>query len=292
MGSNMKLFYFIISMLFSTQVFGGYKIDCGPLSVEWARACIHTPESGNNQNVLIHMHGLGINEHGFATYYMPEIVPYFEKNNLDLPIVISFSFGPIWFLAEKNSSSESGLYEVFMQQVLPELEQKVGGFKGHVDLMGESMGGVNVIQLGLRPGPFRKVISIAAPIADLSPLSTEEEKNQFVTSSVGWQFYKDTDPEKVTQAVYLLFEISANLFPTEEEWNQADPLRIASKSNDVLNRRFYITTTKDDYFLNFEGNEKLSGVLKDRGVDITWVPIETGGHVSPDSKSLLKFLAE
>jgi len=288
----MKKIYFIILAFVSIQSFAGYKIECGPLSVEWARACIHTPESGNNKDVLIHMHGLGINEHGFATYYMPEIVPYFEKNNLDLPTVISFSFGPIWFLAEKNSSSESGLYEVFMQQVLPELEQKVGGFKGHVDLMGESMGGVNVLQLGLRPGPFRKIISIAAPIADISPLSTDEEKNQFITSSVGWQFYKDTNPEKVQQAVYLLFEISANLFPTPEEWEAADPFKVVTKSQAILNRRFYITTTKDDYFLNFEGNEKFSAELAKRNVDVTWAPVETGGHVAPDAKTLLKFLAE
>lgn len=209
---------------------------------------------------------------------------------MDFPTVVSISFGPIWVLAEKNASPVSGLFEAMTKMVIPSIEHILGGLKGRRILVGESMGGFNSIQLALKTTLFEKAGIVCAPMAEkVSPFSTPEETKAFIEHSVGWQYYKDHDPETVKTAVGEMMQLSRGFFPTPEDFKGANPLTLAAEANPKITPTLYIANGFYDRYLSYESTETFVKLLKNRGVKTSWRP-QWGGHCSIDIPTLARFL--
>ena len=95
---------------------------------------------------------------------------HWQKSNVKPPTVVLISYGPEWLLTPKNSKAESGLMDDFISN-LPFIESKIGKPKNRI-LVGESMGGLNVLILGLNhPELFSRVASLCPGVYLDSPFS-------------------------------------------------------------------------------------------------------------------------
>ena len=295
----MKLFYLIAFVgLTSIPSFAAeYTSSCQKFAKPLAGGyCIHRPSNKENtsDDILYHFHGLAGSERNWqASYNYPDqLREAWVKKGVRLPTVVSVSFGSLFLLAEKNTSAKSGLFEIFTQQVLPEIEKNLGGLKGRRLLVGESMGGFNSTQLALKTNLFKKVALLCTPIHDsVSPFSPMEEVRKHIESSAVWQYYKDLSPETVTGAVENSVMISKIYFPDAAAWAKGDPFLLAKTVNTNTLPSFYIAVGKIDKYVIYESNAKFAELLKERGARVEWRP-QFGGHCAIDIPSLAKFLGD
>src|SRR3989338_3817793 len=79
--------------------------------------CVHVPTANASNDVVYYLHGSGNNEITWEArwYYTARLKNEWGNLTVPVPTVISFSFGPIWLLVEKNASAASGLYETFVE---------------------------------------------------------------------------------------------------------------------------------------------------------------------------------
>ncbi len=254
--------------------------------------CIHTPNAQPSGDIVYHLHGRGNNEFTWADdwYYTAQIRREWEKTGLNQPIVISVSFGPTWLLAEKNSSPQSGLFEVFVNKVIPQIESQIGSFKRRI-VFGESMGGFNSIQLALKTNLFNKAAILCSPMMEVSLFAPQEEIHDHVKKSSAWHYYKDFDPEAVFRHVDILVKVAKAFYPTEENWKTGDPLQLARDRKAQSAPQFYTAVGFHDPYAAYEGNEKFAEILKANGIEVEWRP-QWGGHCAIDIPSLARFLVE
>jgi len=139
--------------------------------------CIHKAPGSTNEDVLYYLHGGGGNEHQWENS-ASRVREEWKKNGHSIPVVITVSFGPVWFLVEKNSLATSHLLDFFHHEVMPAVEQKALGRPASRRLLaGASMGGFNSFQLllNLPPTTFSKVALLCGAFINLSPWATDAE---------------------------------------------------------------------------------------------------------------------
>jgi enterochelin esterase-like enzyme len=133
---------------------------------------IYQAENGVSDDVIYHLHGRNLDASIWNddTYFTSLIQAYWQKSSIKPPTVVVVSYGPVWLLTPKNSQVENGLMDDFIAR-LPEIESKVGKPSRRI-LLGESMGGLNVLIAGLsRPEMFSKIASLCPGVYLESPFS-------------------------------------------------------------------------------------------------------------------------
>lgn len=113
------------------------------------KVCVYENPNSTNNDVLYKMHGLGGNELQFF-----EDERWIETLRLwgnRSPKVVTLSYGRFWLLAEANSSRVSGLFEHFVDTIMPLAESELGLVNPRRLLLGNSMGGFNAAQLFKAP---------------------------------------------------------------------------------------------------------------------------------------------
>lgn len=290
-------FFSVISLFVSSAVFaapGDIRKNCQKFEEPlMGGACVHVQEGSNNPDVLYHLHGMGGDEETWSqpNFYTQQIRDYWKSKGQDLPIVVSVSFGPVWLLIDKNTSSYSGLLPTFKSTVLPTLEKSFGGVKGRRLLLGESMGGINSLQLLLRSDLFDKVAAVCAPVTSISPHWAQEKIDETVKNSTAWKVYKDKKPSAVLGQVQKLLMLSEEFFPSQKEW-EANDLSLFIANNDISKVvPSYISAGFHDEYLAFEGNQHIAAALKAQGAEVEWHPA-WGGHCSVDIGSISEFLSK
>ncbi len=265
---------------------GDWNSNCQPFAAPLTGGyCIHQQAGSRNPDILYHLHGRGGSEKSWSgkVSYGELLRGYWKSRRIDAPTVVSVSFGPIWVLASKNLSPVSGLFEVLTEQVIPSIEKALH-FHGRRLVLGESMGGFNTTQIYLRAKGFAKAAALCAPIADLSLDATEEELTAFIEKSAAWAY----NPATVAQNVKDMVQMAGAFFPTEADWNGANPLELA-RSVTPSQPPLYLAVGMYDPFANYEGNLLFSQALKKKGARVEWRP-QWGGHCSIDIPSLGVFL--
>lgn len=256
--------------------------------------CINIPNSDDMSNdVLYYLHGKNGDEHLWMDpyYYVRQMRDHWSETKQAAPLVISISFGPLWVLAEKNTSPVSGLFEVVTQQLIPMIEKKIGGVRGRRLLMGESMGGFNSLQLALKTNLFAKAALLCVPMASISPFSSPEQIDTYIKSSYAWQYYKDSAPDQVIGGVNEMVQVSKMVFPTDSEWANGSPLGLAEKLSENYKTKLYIAIGFYDRYAAYEANQKFVKILKSKGVDVEW-RAQWGGHCAMDIPSLADFITK
>lgn len=291
--------FFVGSLLFkantglaSSQKSSDYVSNCKKFDGIGGGFCVHQTLENPSDDVLYFLHGIRGNERSWQReiYYTEQLRRYWKANGLKLPTIVSVSFGEVWLLASKNDSPVSGLFELFTMKVLPEIETSMGGLKGRRILLGNSMGGVNAIQLSLKTDLFDKAAIVCSQMAEFSPFLPREEIDQHIRRTSAWGHFKDRTPELVTKSVDEMLAVMRAFYPTEESWDTGDPIKL-SQSPFSTKTELYVTVGYHDEYAIYEANEKFIENLKNVGFKVQWRP-QWGGHCVVDVSSLARFLVD
>jgi Putative esterase len=239
---------------------------------------IYRAENGVSDDIIYHLHGRNLDGSVWNddTYFTSLVQSYWQKSSIKPPTVVVVSYGPVWLLTPKNSKVESGLMDDFIAR-LPEIESKIGKPRIRI-LLGESMGGLNVLILGLRhPEMFSKVASLCpgvyldSPFSDFSTLKAAAQRT-------------GADPK----IGFGILQMAKTYVSNSEEWEAISPIKLIERANKQY-PELYLSCGLYDNYGNFEGTEALANIAASKGVKTIWHPIY-GGHCAIDTASLADFL--
>ncbi|MCH7408153.1 esterase family protein [Belliella sp. DSM 111904] len=239
---------------------------------------IYKGNDGVNDDIIYHFHGRNLDHTIWNddTYFTSMIQSHWQKSKVKPPTVVLISYGPEWLLTSKNSKTESGLMDDFIAN-MPFIESKIGKPKNRI-LVGESMGGLNVLILGLsHPELFSRIASLCPGVYIDSPFS-DFDKIMAAMKRTG------ADP-KIAMGIYLM---AKKYVLNDEEWNEISPIELIKKANKDY-PELYLSCGIYDKFGNYEGTETLVDLANSRGIKTHWHPIY-GGHCAIDIISLADFL--
>jgi hypothetical protein len=250
--------------------------QCG--TIDKLRYCIYRDRRGTSKDVLFHLHARNLDEQIWNddTYLTTMIQSEWQRSGVLPPTVVSLSYGPTWLLAPKGQKADSGLLEDMMSR-LPKIEAKLGVPRRRM-LMGESMGGLNVLVAGLTyPQQFAKVAALCPGVYKISPFAPFSEMREAA--------YRTGADPKIGVSVLMW---SRKHVANEAEWHRMSPLALIEKAGPDY-PALYISNGLYDGFGNFEGSEQLAKEALKRGVKTEWRPLY-GGHCATDASSLASFL--
>lgn len=245
----------------------------GPL-----RYCIYRDQRGTNGDVLYHLHGRNLDERIWNddTYLTAMVQAEWQHSTALPPTVVELSYGPTWLLTPKGEKADSGLLDDMMRR-LPAIEEKAGRPRRRL-LMGESMGGLNVLIAGLsNPSRFAKVAALCPGIYTVSPFASFGEIRAAAKRT-------GADPKTIFGVWMLARKYAAN----NSEWQHISPLALIKRA-DSNYPALYLSNGLYDAYGNFEGSQRLVDMARARGIKAEWHPLY-GGHCVTDAKSLAAFL--
>lgn len=240
---------------------------------------VYRAENGVSDDIVYHLHGRNLDASIWNddTYFTSQIQAYWQKTSIRPPTVVVVSYGPVWLLTPKNSTPDSGLLEDFIAR-LPEIETNVGKPNRRI-LLGESMGGLNVLIAGLsRPETFSKVASLCPGVYRDSPFSDLSVMREMVKRT-------GADPK----IIFGVTQLAKKYVSNEEEWNSISPISLIERANERY-PELYLSCGLYDNYGNFEGTEILANTAIKKGLKTIWHPLY-GGHCAIDIASLADFLA-
>ena len=240
---------------------------------------VYRAENGVSDDIIYHLHGRNLDTSVWNddTYFTSQVQAYWQRSSLKPPTVVVVSYGPVWLLTPKNSKVENGLLDDFVAR-LPEIESKVGKPR-HRILLGESMGGFNVLISGLsHPGMFSKIASLCPGVYLDSPFSDYSTLRAAIKRT-------GANPK----IIYGVTQLAKQYVSNNEEWNAISPISLIERA-DQSYPELYLSCGLYDNYGNFEGTEALANLAIKRGVKTTWHPLY-GGHCAIDVASLADFLA-
>lgn len=242
------------------------------------RYCVYRDRRGSNGDIVYHLHGRNLDERVWNddTYFTAMLQSEWQRIPALPPTVVTLSYGPTWLLTPKGERADSGLLDDLMRR-LPVIEAKVGKPRRRI-LMGESMGGLNVLIAGLSyPSQFAKVaalcpgVYVSSPFASLSTFRAGMERT-------------GADP-KIAFGIWLL---ARKYVANDDEWRRISPLDLTERAGPTY-PSLYLSNGLYDAYGNFEGTQRLADMARQRGVTTEWHPIY-GGHCATDASSLAAFL--
>lgn len=275
----MKVFFLFLLVLTTSSAFGSLH-ECGSglkenVTYKW---CID--KSSDSSDVLYYLHGGSGSEQSWSQAEDNLLIQKeWSKARLSAPTVITISFGQEWILSEIAHSTQGALYPIFVNQIMPELEQKINFSKGNRFLKGESMGGFNATQLLFKnPKLFARAALLCPGISTVGPYSSDLEVNSLIERN-------KTFINK--EYVQNLIKWAKWEFPTLDSWNQHDPLQLVKKISSSY-PEIYISCGNSDEYGFFEGSEKFVKLAQERSAKIQWHTLK-GGHCVYDVKSVADF---
>lgn len=288
----MKFLIALIVLFTSVAFADDFTKQCGQFTAPLTGGyCIYTPVVDRSRDVLYVLHGHKGSQLDWEDpwNFTEQIRQEWKARRARRPTVISLSFGSTWLLAEKNASPYSGLFEALTQQVMPSLEKSIGGVRGRRIVMGISMGGFNTVQLALKTRLFNKAAALCAPMSEVSPFASNEEIETNLQKSSAYQYWKDSDQQAVHNAVFTSVQLAKGFYPTQADFDKANPLVLAANSNWTNRTALYVTAGFYDVYALYEGNQKFVDLLRGNHMYVEWHPM-WGGHCVMDIPSLSRFL--
>ncbi|WP_370175770.1 alpha/beta hydrolase-fold protein [Sphingobium abikonense] len=243
------------------------------------RYCVYRDRRGSNGDVVYHMHGRNLDERIWNddTYMTALIQSEWQRRPKLPPTVVTVSYGSTWLLTPKGEKPDSGLLDDLMAR-LPAIEAKIGRPRRRL-LMGESMGGLNVLIAGLSyPSRFAKVAALCPGVYSTSPFAS--------LSTIRATMQRTGANPKIIFGVWMLArKYAAN----DAEWQRVSPLALIERAGPAY-PALYMSNGLYDVYGNFEGSQRLVEMARKRGVKTEWHPLY-GGHCATDVASLAAFLS-
>lgn len=272
--------------LFTTVSFAVENQNCkafpSPISGGF---CIYP---GTNADIAYYLHGRNGSETRWQedNFYSEQIREYWRDNGRSYPTVITVSFGKLWILNAQQLQD-------FETKIVPMIEAGIGGLKGRRMVFGESMGGVNSIQLTFRTGLFSRAGIMCPQIfVGLTPWATAAEIDAYVKGSRAYGVLGRGGLKEMKSNMAFMGLASRSIYPTPADWDAADPLKLASAADpQVKPLDIYLSAGLFDEYVLYEGNVEFQKVLKSRGYSVEWRPLY-GGHCVVDVASIAEFLVK
>jgi pimeloyl-ACP methyl ester carboxylesterase len=245
----------------------------GPL-----RYCINKAAGGTNGDLVYHLHGRNLDETLWndATYFTGMLQARWQSAGVRPPTVVTVSYGSTWLLTPKGKQEASGLLDDFMER-LPAIEAKVGRPRRRM-LLGESMGGLNALTVGLsHPERFAKVAALCPGVYTDTPFSSFDTIRASMERT-------GADPK----IVFGVWWMARKYVADEAEWRRVSPLHLVARAGPD-HPELYLSCGLYDAYGNYEGTERLADLARQRGVRTEWHPLY-GGHCASDVSSLADFL--
>lgn len=244
--------------------------------------CIYRYDN-HSQKVVYYFHGLLGDERDWERNSEKKMLTQWKKTGQQPPIVVSMSFGRSWLLAEKNSSSKSGLYEILVQKILPQIQ---GQFLAIIPeqniLLGFSMGGFNAIQLYFKqPQFFSQAAIICGAMSIVSPHAEQDEIDAYIqrTNAQRW-------------LVLLAMNLSRYYFPSEADWSKHSPVSLAQNDLGPDSPPLYFANGLADEFGFHEGNLAFVEIATQKYARIKSHFYQNGGHCDVDQEPIADFLVQ
>lgn len=244
------------------------------------RYCVHRAEGAVNGDVVYHLHGRNLEAEIWndPTYFTAMVQAYWQDAALSPPTVISLSYGPVWLLAPKGKAEDSGLLDTIWKDI-GAIEARFGTPRRRL-LMGESMGGLNSLVLGLsRPQQFDKVAALCPAVYLDSPFAPLGQ----IREAVG-----RTGAEP--RIIFGIWQLSRRYVSSAQEWSDFSPLALIERAD--LHKALpslYLSAGVYDRYGLYEGTERLAQRAAQHGLATEWHPLY-GGHCAIDIASLGEFL--
>lgn len=242
------------------------------------RYCVHRDQRGTNGDIVYHLHGRNLDERIWNddTYLTALVQAEWQRHPELPPIVVTISYGTTWLLTPKGAKADSGLLTDLMAR-LPSIEAKVGRPRRRL-LMGESMGGLNVLIAGLSyPARFSKVAALCPGVYSVSPFAPLANIRAAMQRT-------GANPKNIFGVWMMARKYAAN----DSEWQRVSPLALIGRAGPAY-PALYLSNGLYDSYGNFEGTKLLADMAQQRGVRTEWRPIY-GGHCATDIASLASFL--
>ncbi|OWK31021.1 putative esterase [Sphingomonas dokdonensis] len=242
------------------------------------RYCIYRDPRGTNGDVLYHMHGRNLDERIWNddTYLTALIQSEWQRRPELPPTVVTLSYGSTWLLTPKGQKADSGLLDDLMAR-LPAIEARIGRPRRRL-LLGESMGGLNVLIAGLSyPSRFAEVAALCPGVYSISPFAS--------LATIGAAMQRTGASPKMIFGVWMMARRYA---ANDAEWQRVSPLALIKRAGPSY-PALYLSNGLYDAYGNFEGSQLLAARAHARGVRMQWHPLY-GGHCATDVASLAAFL--
>lgn len=245
------------------------------------RYCVHRAAAGVNGDLLYHLHGRNLEAEVWndPTYFTAMVQAHWQRAGLLPPTVVSLSYGPLWLLAPKGQADHSGLLDTIWPDIAA-IEARIGEPRRRL-LMGESMGGLNSLVLGLsQPQRFDKVAALCPNVYVDSPFASWNQIREAMVRT-------GADPG----IAFGIWQLARRYVADNEEWRRMSPLALIEGAPLREARpSLYLTAGLYDRYGLYEGTERLAQRAVQRGLLTEWRPLY-GGHCSIDVASLGAFLA-
>ena len=242
------------------------------------RYCVYKARGGTSGDIVYHLHGRNLDEQTWNddTYFTALLQSEWQRSRALPPMVVALSYGSTWLLTPKGRKAKSGLLDDLMAR-LPQIEAKVGTPRRRM-LLGESMGGLNVLVAGLSyPTRFAKVAALCPGVYSVSPFAT--------LTTIRSAMERTGANPKIVAGIWLM----ARQFAADDsEWQRISPLRLVERATPSY-PALYLSNGLYDAYGNFEGTQQLAEIARRRGVKTEWHPLY-GGHCAIDARSLAAFL--
>jgi pimeloyl-ACP methyl ester carboxylesterase len=267
-----------------TQTRGSQKVAFRPAEQTCGatgslRYCVNRDRRGTNGDIVYHLHGRNLDARIWNddTYLTALIQAEWQRRREPPPTVVTLSYGSTWLLSPKGEKADSALLDDLIAR-LPAIEAKVGRPRRRL-LMGESMGGLNVLIAGLsHPARFDKVAALCPGVYAISPFAP--------LSTIRAAMERTGANPKIVFGVWMMArKYAAN----DAEWRRMSPLALIEQAGPD-HPALYLSNGLYDVYGNFEGTERLANMARQRGVRTEWRPIY-GGHCASDASSLATFLS-
>jgi S-formylglutathione hydrolase FrmB len=244
------------------------------------RYCIYRAAQGTSGDVLYHLHGRGLDERIWNddTYLTGLLQSEWQARGAVPPTVVTLSYGSTWLLTPRGKRSESGLLEDLMGR-LPEIETRTGAPRRRL-LMGESMGGLNVLIAGLsEPDSFDKIAALCPGVYVDSPFGSLTAMRAGIERT-------GANPKRA----FGVWWLARTYIADDAEWRRISPLSLIKRAGPDF-PALYLSNGLYDAYGNYEGTRLLAERAVERGVRTEWRPLY-GGHCATDVYSLSRFLTD
>jgi pimeloyl-ACP methyl ester carboxylesterase len=242
--------------------------------------CVHRAAGGVNGDVAYHLHGRNLEAEIWndPSYFTAMIQGYWQSKGLLPPTVVSLSYGPVWLLAPTGKAEDSGLLDTIWPHVTM-IEARIGRPKRRL-LVGESMGGLNALVLGLsQPQHFDKVAALCPNVYVDSPFDPLSQIRAAMVRT-------GAEP----RIAFGIWKLARRYVADADEWRRMAPLSlIEGAALETARPSLYLSGGLYDRYGLYEGTERLARRAAERGLPTEWHPLY-GGHCAIDIASLGQFL--
>jgi pimeloyl-ACP methyl ester carboxylesterase len=247
----------------------------GPL-----RYCVYRATGGVNGDVVYHLHGRNLEAEIWndPIYFTAMVQGQWQRAGQRPPTVVSLSYGPVWLLAPQGQAEHSGLLDRIWPDIRA-IEARIGPPQRR-RLVGESMGGLNALVLGLsQPQHFDKVAALCPNVYLQTPFDPLRQIGAAVART-------GAEP----RIVFGIWSLARRHAANAEEWRRLAPLSLIEGAALAQARpSLYLSAGLYDRYGLYEGTERLAQRAAERGLPTEWHPLY-GGHCAVDIASLAQFL--